>query len=99
MKEIKSAVQVVWPDGEITEAFSFSALHPDGVFKFTFRWFNERWNGFATLPSGEVRAFGVEPLVESWAGFLDYGIIFNTSLSFIDKESLFTTEFLILSWV
>ena len=99
MQDIKSAIQVTWPNGDITDNFTFSALHPDGVFKFTFRWFNDRWNCWATLPTGEVRGVGVEPSVVSWAGFLDYGILFNTPLPFIDRESLFATKLYILTWV
>lgn len=98
MKEIKSAVQVEWPNADITDNFTFSALHPDGVFKFTFRWFNDRWNCWVTLPSGEIRGAGVEPLVTSWVGFTDYGIIFNTSLPYIDEDSLFSTELVIITW-
>lgn len=98
MKNIKSAYEVSWPNGELEENFTFSTVHPDGVFQFKFRWFNGRWNGWCTLPSGEIRAFGVEPLVASWVGFLDYGITFNTELSVIDKDSLFNTRLFILSW-
>lgn len=99
MKDIKSATQVAWPTTDLTDNFSFSTLHPDGVFKFTFRYFNDRWNCWVTLPDGETRAAGVEPLVTSWTGFLDYGILFNTSLLKIDRDSLFTTELIILKWV
>ena len=99
MQEIKSAVQVLWPNGDLNQNFTFSALHPDGVFKFTFRWFNNRWNCWAELPTGEIRGAGVEPGVVSWAGFLDYGILFETKLPFIDRDSLFTTKMYILTWV
>lgn len=98
MKNIKLAIKVAWPNGDITDAFYFSTLHPDGVFKFTFRWFNDRWNCWVELPNGDIRDAGVIPGVVSWVGFLDYGILFNTSLAEIDKDSLFTTELLILTW-
>lgn len=98
MKDVKSANIAEWPDGEIDDNFSFSAVHPDGVFKFLFRYFNDRWNCFVTLPSGEVRAAGVEPNVVSWSGFLDYGLVFITDLPLIDKQSLYSTELVILSW-
>lgn len=98
MKNIKQAYQVSWPNADLEDNFSFSTVHPDGVFQFTFRWFNGRWNGWCTLPSGEVRALGVEPLVASWVGFLDYGIAFDTELPVIDRASLFSTKLYILTW-
>ena len=98
MNNIKDVFQVIWPQTDLEENFTFSTVHPDGVFQFRFRWFNDRWNGWCTLPSGEVRAFGVEPLVVSWVGFLDYGIVFDTELSEIDKASLYSTKLCIVSW-
>ncbi len=41
MKDVKSANVAEWPDGEIDDNFSFSAVHPDGVFKFLFRYFKK----------------------------------------------------------
>lgn len=98
MKGIKSMALVSWPNGELTDNFTFSTVHPDGVFIFKFRYFNNRWNGWCTLPSGEVRAFGIEPLVASWMGFLDYGILFDTELPVIDENSLFDTSLYIVTW-
>lgn len=98
MRDIKSANQVTWPNADLEDNFTFSTVHPDGVFQFRFRWFNDRWNGWCTLPSGEVRAFGIEPRVVSWSGFLDYGLMFDTELPVIDRNSLFNTNFYILSW-
>lgn len=98
MKNITAANLVSWPSGDTTENFTFSTVHPDGVFQFKFRWFNDRWNGWCTLPDGEVRAFGVEPNIVSWSGFLDYGLVINTDLTVIDQASLNTTELYILTW-
>lgn len=98
MKYIKSLNQVSWPDSEVVDNFTFSAVHPDGIFEFTFRYFNDRWNGWCKLPSGEVRAFGVLPQVPSWLGFTDYGILFDTDLTVIDKSSLFSTSLYIMTW-
>ena len=99
MNKIKEAYTVPYPDAEeVQENFTFSTTHPDGVFKFHFRYFNERWNGWCTLPSGEIRAFGIEPNVISWAGFLDYGVMIQTSLPVIDRNSLFLTTLVLISW-
>ena len=98
-KSIDTVSTVKWPSGELSENFEFSAAHKDGLFKFTFRWFNDHWNGWCTLPSGEVRAFGVYPNVISWTGFLDYGIVFVTNLTEISKTSLYKTELNIIKWI
>lgn len=98
MQTIKSAVSVGYPSADLPDDFSFSAVHPDGVFRFRFRFFGGRWNGWATLPSGEVRAFGVLPGVISWAGFPDYGIIFSTSLTKIERSKLRDTTLYVITW-
>jgi hypothetical protein len=98
MKNIKSANLVSWPDADLVDNFTFSAVHPDGVFQFKFRYFNDRWNGWCTVPSGEIRAIGIEPNVPSWVGYLDYGIFFETELPVIDRNSLFLTKLYILTW-
>jgi len=98
MKTIKSIYSVPFPDAELTDAFYFSTVHPDGVFKFEFRYFNDRWNCFVTLPSGEIRAAGVEPNVLSWSGFIDYGVLFLTDLPVIEKSSLYLTSLYIITW-
>ena len=98
MKNITAAYLVRWPTDEVSENFSFEVIHPDGTFRFLFKWINNRWNCWVTLPSGEVRQAGVYPGVYSWTGFLDYGIVFKTGLSEISFTSLVLTELYILSW-
>ena len=98
MRNISSLNQVEWPTTEISDNFSFSTMHPDGLFKFLFRYFNGRWNCWCTLPSGETRVVGVEPNVVSWSGFLDYGIVFITELPLISRNSLFLTSLYIITW-
>lgn len=98
MNTIKAINKVTFPEGDITDNFSFSAIHPDGVFDFHFRYMNERWNLWVTLPSGEVRCAGVEPNVVSWSGFLDYGLVFETDMTEISKSSLLLTTLYILTW-
>lgn len=98
MKTIKAINQIQWPNENLEENFKFSVVHPDGVFTFLFRYFNDRWNCWCTLPSGEIRGVGVEPNVMSWSGFLDYGVYFMTDLEVIDKSSLPLTQLYIVSW-
>lgn len=99
MQGIKDSYNIAFPQVETPpKDFSFSTVHPDGVFKFHFRFFNERWNGWATLPTGEIRAFGIEPNVISWTGFLDYGLVFLTELPEISENNLFLTQLFLISW-
>ena len=98
MKNINGASLVNWPTEEVIENFEFDAIHPDGTFKFVFKWMNDRWNCWVTLPGGEKRQAGVYPNVISWSGFLDYGIVFETNLTEINFTSLLLTNLYILSW-
>lgn len=98
MKAIKTMQNVPWPEGDLTEDFTFNAIHPDGVFNFDFKYFNNRWNCWCTLPSGEKRIVGIEPNITSWNGFLNYGILIKTYLQKINKNSLPLTSLYIISW-
>lgn len=98
MNGIKAMEAVKFPDGDISENFTFSVVHPDGVFEFHFRYMNDRWNLWVTLPSGEKRCGGVVPNVVSWAGFLDYGLIFVTDMTEITRNTLTLTSLYILTW-
>lgn len=99
MQNIKDLYTVAFPQAdEAPSNFTFSTIHPDGVFQFRFSYFGNRWNGWCTLPSGEIRAIGIEPNVCSWSGFLDYGIIFITDLPEISRNNLFLTSLKIISW-
>ena len=98
MKEIQNASLVHWPSDEVSENFEFDVIDTDGTFKFSFKWMNDRWNCWVTLPDNSVREAGVYPNVISWSGSLDYGIMFKTSLSEINYTSLLLTELYILKW-
>lgn len=98
MKELQSASLVNWPAEEVSENFEFDVIDTDGNFKFSFKWINERWNCWVTLPDNSVREAGVYPNVVSWTGYLDYGLVFKTSLSEINYNSLLLTELYILKW-
>lgn len=98
MKEITSASLVSWPSDEVQENFSFDTMSEDGTFTFEFKWLNERWNCWVTLPDGTVKQAGVYPNVISWSGSLDYGLVFSTNLTEINFNSLFLTSLYILKW-
>lgn len=98
MQTEKTRELVPWPDGDLTENFTFSCSAQDGDFDFHFKWLNDRWNVWVTLPDGSVRQAGVLPSVTSWSECDNYGLIFETNLTIIDYSSLFLTEMYIITW-
>ena len=99
MQTVKLKERVPFPNADINENFEFSCSASGGVFTFNFKWLNDRWNVWVTLPDGEVRQAGVLPGVTSWSECSDYGLLFETSLPAIDYNSLFLTELYILTWL
>ena len=99
MQTIKLKELVPFPDGDITPNFKFSCSTSNGIFEFNFKWFNNKWNLWVTLPDGEIRQAGVLPGVVSWSESQNYGLVFETALEQIDYSSLFLTELYILTWV
>jgi hypothetical protein len=99
MQTVKTKELVPWPNGELAENFQFSTSASGGVFNFHFKWLNDRWNLWVTLPDGEVRQAGVLPGVTSWSESSGYGLVFETSLEQIEFSSLFLTELYILTWL
>lgn len=98
MRDISKVQQIPFPDSDIQENFEFSAVCDDGTFTFKFKWFNDRWNCWVTLPDGSVRQAGVYPNVISGSGHTDYGCVFSTSLEDIDYNSLFLTTLYLITW-
>lgn len=99
MQTVYIRERVPFPNGELTENFDFSCNAEGGVFNFHFKWLNDRWNLWVTLPDGRVRQAGVQPGVVSWSESEDYGLLFETNLPVIDYNSLFLTELYILTWI
>ena len=99
MQTVKTKERVPFPSGELSENFKFSCSAQGGNFTFHFKWLNNRWNVWVTLPDGEERQAGVEPNVTSWSESHTYGLVFETQLPVIDYSSLFLTELYILTWV
>jgi hypothetical protein len=98
MQTIKTKELVPFPNGDISENFTFSCSTSGGVFTFNFKWLNDRWNVWVTLPDESVRQAGVYPGVVSWSECQNFGLLFETSLSNIDYSSLFLTEMYVLAW-
>ena len=99
MKDIEKTELVPFPSADPAENFEFSCTADAGSFTFRFKWLNDRWNVWVTLPDGSVRQAGTEPNVVSWTGFDDYGLMFKTSLPVIDFNSLFLTEMVLITWL
>ena len=99
MQTYKLKEKVPFPSGELSENFTFTCTATDGLFEFHFKWLNDRWNLWVTLPNGEVRQAGVLPGVVSWSECSSYGLVFETVLETIDYSSLFLTELYILTWL
>lgn len=98
MRSIFKLEQIPFPDTEVAENFKFETSAEAGAFKFHFKWLNNRWNVWVTLPDGSTREAGVCPNVISWSGHTDYGLVFKTDLVKIDYTSLFLTELYLITW-
>ena len=98
MKTAKTKYLVDWPATDPEVQFTFSTSTDDGTFTFKFKWLNDRWNCWVTLPDNTVRSCGVYPNVTNWTGYLDYGVYFSTSLENIAFDTLFMTELYIVTW-
>lgn len=98
MKEAKRIERINWPSFDLAENFEFDVTAASGSLTLHFKWLNERWNLWVTLPDGTVRQAGVYPGVVSWTGFNDYGFLFATSLEEIGYASLQLAEVYLIIW-
>lgn len=99
MQTIDTKELIEFPSGDLADNFEFSCATDNGYFTFHFKWLNDKWNLWVTLPDGEIRQAGVEPGVISWSEFSDYGLVFETLLETIDYNSLFLTELYLIKWL
>lgn len=99
MKEATAIEQVAWPEFDISENFEFDAIAQGGTFKFHFRWLNDRWNLWVTLPDETVRQASVYPGVISWTGYSDWGIVIKSNMEKIDYSNLLLSEVYIITWL
>lgn len=101
MKRAKSFSLVNLPSiAAGTVGFTFTTTIAGGAWTFVFKYANGRWNGWATLPTGEVRPFGCVPSVVDWSGFLDYGIVIISSLAALGLLDLASsgTSLVVVGW-
>jgi len=99
MKEITKKELVPWPSAEPAENFTFTCTAEGGLFEFHFKWFNDRWNLWVTLPDGTVRQAGTEQGVTSWTGCQDWGLVIEGEMQKIAFDELYHTEMFILTWL
>lgn len=99
MQTINTKEQIAFPGGSVAENFLFDCSTTYGNFTFHFKWINEKWNLWVTLPNGEVRQAGVIPGITSWSEFSDYGLVFESNMESIDYNSLFSTEMYLIKWL
>jgi hypothetical protein len=83
---------------EGTYAFTFTTAVGGASFTFVFKWLNGVWNGWAALPSGEVRQFGCVPNVVGWTGFADYGVAIISTLTAIGLNDLANVSLYLFVW-
>lgn len=98
MKVATEAHKIEPPAIEPVEQFKYSANTDLGFFEFNFKWLNDRWDLWVTLPDETIRQASVYPNVMNWTGYLDYGLIFLTDLTEINFNSIFIPELIILKW-
>lgn len=97
-KKAKSVYIVNWPQLDGVYNFTFKTNINGGTFSFEFKWLNDCWNGWCTLPTGEKRSLGVFPNTPNWTGSNDYGLIFGSELDTIGFNDLFKTSLAVLEW-
>lgn len=90
--------KIPFPQNDLQENFSFSCTTGYGKFTFNFKWFNDRWNLWVTLPNGERRQAGVNPNVLNWTGNSIYGLLIKAALPELKYETLFLSEIYLIKW-
>lgn len=98
MKTVTETYTVSWPEIDICDNFKFSTSINSETFEFRFKWLNDRWNCWVTLPDGTVRDAGVYPNVVNWTGYNDYGLIFSTDLADFNYNNLFLGTLVVAIW-
>lgn len=81
-----------------TYAFTFNTSVTAGGLTFVFKWLNSSWNGWATLPSGEVREFGCVPYVINWTGFADFGVVVGNPKTSLGQDDLSGSSLYWITW-
>lgn len=99
MQTEKQRELIPFPTSEPADNFQFNCAAEAGLFSFHFKWLNDKWNLWVTLPDGTVRQAGTEPGVISWSEFDDFGLVIKSDMETIDKSSLFLTEMYLITWL
>ena len=99
MQTISKQELIPFPSAEVSDNFKFDCTTEGGNFTFHFKWLNDRWNVWVTLPDGTIRQAGTEPGVISWSEFDDYGLVFITDQQTIDHNGIFNTELVLITWL
>lgn len=100
LKTVNASYVVNWPLAAANaSSFTFTTQNALGSFTFVLKYMNGQWNGWCTLPSGEVRQFGCVPDVVDWTEFPDYGIVIDSSLTSFQQSNLIGNSALyLLQW-
>ena len=98
MRPIKAVEKIPIPENSNADNFTFDCMTESGTFSFNFRFFDNKWQCWATLPNGIIRQIGVYPNVISGSGNTDFGFLFKTNMTEIGKSSLTFAELYLLIW-
>ena len=105
MNPIKSLYLVNMPQGDTTAVnFQFETQNADGSWSFLLAWSLNpvdnayQWNGWATLPSGEVRQFGCIPGVINWTGYPDFGLVWLSTLAKLGQLDIWNASLVLIDW-
>ena len=95
VSEYAIAIPVV-NDG--TFNFSFSSRLPDGSYKFTFKWYLNRWNVEVLDYNGEMRFATIYPNVVAWSEYADHSLVFRTDKTSIGQNGLTDVSMFMVYW-
>ena len=93
--EYAVAIPVI-PDG--TFNFFFTSRLPDGSYKFTFKWYLNRWNVEVVDYNGEMRFATVYPNVIAWGEYADHSLVFRTEKTAIWQNNLSDVSMYMVYW-
>lgn len=78
--------------------FFFLSRLPDGTYKFTFKWYLNRWNVEVIDPNGGARFATVYPNVIAWGEYVDHSLVFRTDKTAIGQNNLSDASMYMVYW-